>query len=175
MLLGSQDIFLDLLDKADEELGFKTQDYKLMIEALATSEGNFILTVTRMKPEVTVYKGKSPKVSAKRKLVKPNLNLAIYKFNNFDDFIDFTKYIDRNDSLNKVVGLKNSSLYLYNKNYYLVFNNLKISNEIFKALACGISEFSTYVQDTLFERKLKEYGKIIMKKNAIQTGLKFFK
>ena len=36
--LESQDLFHDMLDKAEEEIGFKTDNYKIMIEALAAPE-----------------------------------------------------------------------------------------------------------------------------------------
>ena len=36
--IESQDLFYDMLDKAEKEIGFKTKDYKLMIEALAVPE-----------------------------------------------------------------------------------------------------------------------------------------
>lgn len=33
--IESQDLFYDMLDKAEKDIGFETKDYKLMIEALA--------------------------------------------------------------------------------------------------------------------------------------------
>lgn len=39
--IESQDLFYDMLDKAEKEVGFKTKDYKLMIEALAVPERKF--------------------------------------------------------------------------------------------------------------------------------------
>ena len=36
--IESQDLFYDMLDKAEKEIGFKTQNYKLLIEALAVPE-----------------------------------------------------------------------------------------------------------------------------------------
>ena len=36
--LESQDLFLDMLEKAEKEIGFITKDYKLIIEAIATSD-----------------------------------------------------------------------------------------------------------------------------------------
>ena len=36
--IESQDLFYDMLDKAEKEIGFETKDYKLMIEALAIPE-----------------------------------------------------------------------------------------------------------------------------------------
>lgn len=39
--IESQDLFYDMLDKAEKEIGFQTKDYKLMIEALAAPERKF--------------------------------------------------------------------------------------------------------------------------------------
>ena len=39
--IESQDLFYDMLDQAEREFGFKTKDYKLMIEALAVPERKF--------------------------------------------------------------------------------------------------------------------------------------
>ena len=36
--IESQDVFYDMLDKAEKEIGFETKNYKLMIEALAVPE-----------------------------------------------------------------------------------------------------------------------------------------
>ncbi|MDO5555778.1 MAG: adaptor protein MecA [Clostridia bacterium] len=36
--IESQDLFYDMLDKAEKEIGFNTKDYKLMIEALSVPE-----------------------------------------------------------------------------------------------------------------------------------------
>lgn len=36
--LESQEFFLDMLDTANAEVGFNTADYKLIIEALASSD-----------------------------------------------------------------------------------------------------------------------------------------
>ena len=66
--IETQDLFLDMLDKAEEEVGFKTENYKLMIEAIATSDGKFILTVTRIAEEVD-KKTTKKSINAKRKNV----------------------------------------------------------------------------------------------------------
>ena len=39
--IESQDLFYDMLDKAEKEIGFETKDYKLMIEALAIPNREF--------------------------------------------------------------------------------------------------------------------------------------
>ena len=41
--IESQDLFYDVLDKAEKEVGFETKDYKLMIEALAIPNREFYI------------------------------------------------------------------------------------------------------------------------------------
>ena len=173
--LESQDLFLDMLDKAEEEFGFITKDYKLIIEAIATSEGSFILTVTRIIPDNTQTKT-SKNVQIRRKLVVPNKLLSMYSFNSFDDFCEFCTYLN-SDSLNRLTKkLKKSSLYLYNGKYYLLLNNITLSLRDFKAFHCAITEFATYIIDSdIFANKLFEYGKVIIESNAINTCIKHFK
>ena len=60
----SQKLFMEILDEAEEQIGFITKDYKLMIEALATIDGDFIITVTRSLPDfdiASVYKKRTIK------------------------------------------------------------------------------------------------------------------
>ena len=63
--IESQDLFYNMLDKAEKEIGFETKNYKLMIEAIAVPEGKFVLTVTRFSPE----KEQKKKVKARRKSI----------------------------------------------------------------------------------------------------------
>lgn len=174
--LESQDLFLDLLSKAEAEVGFKTNDYKLVIEALASSDGNFIFTITRVKPENSIFsKPSTIKPKVKRQSVKPNKILSIYSFNTFDEFCDFCSYINTT-YMNKYINkLKNSSLILFKNKYYLILNNIHLSLPEIKSFSCTISEFASRVRnESLLERKLKEHGKTIISKNAISTCLKYF-
>lgn len=170
----TQDLFLDMLEKAETEVGFKTRNYKLMIEALATSDCNFIFTITRLLPEKETSSSKAPKknIKAKRKVVTPDKILSIYKFSTFDEFCEFCTYLDSTPLKGK---LKSSILYSYNSEYYLVLNNIRMKLSDFKAFCYAITEFASYVKGhVLFERKLKEYGKLIIKQNAIGTCNKYF-
>ncbi|MDR0978778.1 MAG: adaptor protein MecA [Lachnospiraceae bacterium] len=169
----AQDIFIDMLKEAEKTIGFYTEDYKLLLEALATADGNFILTVTRILPEGLVHKQK--KLTIKRRTSEINSNLAIYKFEYFDDFSDFCTYISQNSFYELETNLKKSSLYLYKNEYYLVLNNISAKTHLLKSFCSVISEFAMFVNNTdLFERKLFEYGKIIIKSNAIKTCSKYF-
>jgi len=173
--LESQDLFLDMLDRAEEEIGFVTKDYKLIIEAIATSDGNFILTVTRIIPDTSQGRAGSKNIQIRRKLVMPSKLLSMYSFSSFDDFCEFCTYIE-SSPLNKLAKkLKKSSLYLYNGKYYLLLNNVTLSLRDFKTFHCGVTEFAAYVIDcNVFASKLAEYGKVIIETNAINTCIKHF-
>ena len=49
--IETQSLFLDMLALAEEEVGFVTKNYRVSIEALAASTGDFIFTLTRS-PEI---------------------------------------------------------------------------------------------------------------------------
>lgn len=170
--IESQDLFYDMLDKAEKEIGFQTKDYKLMIEALAVPEGNFILTVTRIVPEKDLKK----KLKVKRKTPNVPTNLSVYKFDTFDEYLEFCTSLMSDSKINTYAFLKKSALYLYKSKYYLCLyvNEKDISS--FKSVHYSIIEFASHVNNSsLFERKLKEYGKVIFKTNAIKTCVKHFK
>ena len=167
--IESQDLFYDMLDKAEKEIGFKTKNYKLMIEALAIPEGNFVLTVTRFLSE----KEENKKLKVKRKNICPEDNLSIYRFNTFDDYLGFCNYIQKHLNSTTYTQLEQTSLYKYNSKYYLCINNICLGN--FKYIHYSIIEFAAYITNSsLFERKLIEYGKVIFKTNAINECIKAF-
>ena len=57
--IEAQDIFVDMLKEAEEQVGFKTDDYKILLEAMATSDGKFILNVTRVIPDSDNFRKKN--------------------------------------------------------------------------------------------------------------------
>ena len=167
----SQALFYNLLSQAEKEVGFYTKDYKLMIEAIAVPEGNFILTVTRL-PEKEQSK---KQVKIKRKTSTINEDLVIYSFNSFDDYCEFCKYLSLHLKSETYLKLKKVSLCLYNSKYYLCIHINKSNLPIVNTINCEISEFGNSVKNPdLFERKLLEYGKVIFKTNAILNCVKAF-
>lgn len=174
--IESQDLFIDMLNMAETQVGFKTHNYKLIIEALASSEGNFIFTITRVKPDSSALDNNriiKPKV--KRQSIIPNKLLSIYKFKDFDDFCELCKYVNNLSANTFINKLKNSTLILFKNEYYLIIHNLKLSVNDLKTFSYTVSEFALSMKnEELLERKLKEYGKVIIAKNAISTCLTYF-
>lgn len=168
----TQALFLDMLNQAEKEIGFVTKDYKLMIEALATSDGNFILTVTRSLPDL--MKPVPRKIKGRKKNIDIFDKSGIYCFNSFEDFCSIVECFD--DKFIKQINksLAQSRLYLYNERYYLVLKT-RGNNEDARILYCTLSEFSTYQRySKIFENRLLEYGKIIIKDKAFNKVKKYF-
>ena len=114
--IESQSLFIDMLDEAEKTVGFKTKDSKIMIEALASSEGVFVFTITKVEDDAP--KRKSVKI--RRKTTNTNIKKAIYEFETFEEFCSFCKYVD-NAMLDSLKNLsKNTSLYFYDNTYFLV-------------------------------------------------------
>ena len=86
----SQDLFFDMLEEAEKEIGFTTKDYLIRIEALAMAGSDFILTVTRSLPEKT--KNNRKKVHIKRKKVNTDASEIIYSFASFEDYCSFLSF-----------------------------------------------------------------------------------
>ncbi len=173
--LEYHDFFMNLLEQAKTEVGFSTDGCRILIEALSTSDEYLVFTITKyLEPS---SKGALPlkRPCVKRKSLNNSSKKTIYKFDNFDYFCDFCEYLKNNLNMEIDKISKASSLYFYKNTYYLIFNNTKISQKLSKLLYITVSEFlSPYSFSNAFENKLLEYGKLIIKSNAINTGIKYF-
>ena len=173
--IESQKIFLDMLDEAEKEVGFITDDYKIMIEALALSNGTFVFTITKIATESSIDNKRFKKVNIKRKLSNLNSKTAIYRFSSFDDFCKFTEIFRQYTYKDIHMLSQKMSLYFYNDYYYLFVYNMNLDLPIAKQFANTIVEHALPMHNTnLFTGKLQEYGKVIMKNNAINICLKYF-
>lgn len=171
--IESQSLFVYMLETAEKEIGFITKNYQLSIDALATSAGDFIVTVTRSSENLpNTLKRKIP---VKRKSINFEKSI-IYAFLTFDDVIAFCKFSQKKFLHKKVYSNKNTSLYKYQDNYYMCFKNVSGNLEELKSFCSSVAEFGTYVDCAdLFERKLVEYGTEIIDKNVISIVNKKFK
>lgn len=167
--INSQSFFLDVLDQAEKEIGFITKDCQIKLEALATSSGNFVLTVTRILPSANTDSLKR-KVKVKRKStsnIKCN-NCAIFAFDTFDDFYDYGVSLTSNLSKKIEDLIGNTKLYLYNNTYYLIIDKLPDNLEFVKLFSSSLLEFGKFVSDSnTYKNRIIECGEVVIKKNAI--------
>lgn len=175
--LKEQNFFADMLKKAKEEVGFNTDGCKLLIETFSSSDDILIFTITKYSPQE--YQKSSnisnKKLIVKRKTINPSLKQEIYKFTNFDEFCDFCECLNNIEYFNIKDLSKNISMYLYNDTYYLIIKNINTSYQYRKIFYSIASEFLTpFSYSSSFESKLIEHGKVIIKRDAIGKGIKYF-
>lgn len=154
--IESQSLFLTMLDEAEREVGFITDNYKLCIEALALTDGNFMITVTRMEKEIL----NSTRVQARRKEVMDTNQTLIFQFSNFDDVCNLENFLSI--SLPKLIHYfsESNSLYQYNGYFFLILEN--VNCEDIRTLSSVISEFAIFVEHSdLVVHKIKECGKLV--------------
>lgn len=172
---NTQKLFLDMLDKAEQEVGFVTKNYKIMIEALVTSAGDFIVTVTRSLPEELHTFQKKKTFKTKRKSINSTNKKLIYSFGSFDDFCLFCNSLDSNiiKNINKIS--KDITLHLFKNTYFLLIEDINLNYIYAKPLLNYISEFGAFSHNSnILSYELSEYGKLIFKNNAIKLCLKYF-
>ena len=174
--IESQDIFLDMLDKAEEEVGFNTDDCRIMIEALALKDGHFVLTITKFEHELDKNPIRRKNLHIKKNNSYINFTKTIYSFDSFDTFCEFCTFLKDTISKREINNFaKVSDLYEYNSNYYLILSDINVSSKALKHICSSITEFAHFVDTSeLFERKIKEYGKLIIESSAIPTCMEHF-
>lgn len=175
--IESQDLFLKILSKAKKEVDFDVEGCKLLIETFSSSDDILVFTITKyMETDVENSKSFSRKkiLSVKKKFINTNDDFKIFEFESFDDFCDLCEIISKSNIILKNI-CKNNSLYFYNNTYYLLIENLNILNPHFTSFSNYLLEFSISLPYSKnFGVKLKEHGKVVIKKNAINVGIKNF-
>lgn len=173
----ARDAFIDILDKACSQVGFNTKDYKVKIDAAVLSNGNLVFTITKL------LKLKSSRIAVTpRKISKKitrtdtkDLNLIIYRFEDFDDFMHFCSYLKQINISNIRNLSKSIELYTYNGYYYLALDSINDNYKDISRFYSSITEFSKYFSSKeMFVSVLKERGNLIIKNNAIVTCMKKF-
>ena len=95
--LESQELFLDILDLAEEEFNFYVDNSKLIVESVSLANNIFIFTITKMSEHK-----------------EDNLSInTIYCFNDFDQLASVISFLDKKNLLN---------IFTYNNKFYLIIN-----------------------------------------------------
>ena len=164
--------FLDILDKAKDEVGFYVGDNKVRIDAKCQYNGEFIFTITKLIPKKKpLKKAKPQKVSTNRKN-----NCVIYTFDNLENFFNFSIFLKK-QKINCLRDFcKYTELYKLDSKYYLVFNQINNEYKYLAKIYSCMTEFANFFssQESMVWM-LKERGSLIIKNNAIQICQRNFK
>lgn len=173
--LESQDLFFDMLEEAEEKIGFKTKNCQVRIEALAMTDDNFVLTITKVKPDISKKRSHNtknkPKPIAKRKSNNLEQTCLIYKFSSFDDYCYFIEFLVKNNLVSSFKVAEKIYLYSYNNSFYLTLCNLNTEYENISKFYTVITEFGSYVTNPdIFIHRLNESGTLFIKNNAFKKS-----
>lgn len=172
--METQEIFSNILKQAEKEVDFHTDGCKLLIEAFSSLEDFFVFTITKYYPE-TSSPNQKKKLVVKRKTFDKTSEHIICQFETFDAFCDFCNAIYSLPKINTSKLAKNISLFTWKNTYYLVLKNINSQTENLNLFYSTLSEFGNLLScSEHFETKLLEHGKILIKKNAIEMGFRFF-
>lgn len=172
----SQSLFLEILDKAEKEVNFETDGHKLLIETYFEGNEVCIFTITKYIETNNKINGNHKKsLTVKKKRQTFNSTSVVYQFSEFEDFCDFCNFIYKKSHIQLKGLFKTAFLYNYNNIYYLVIDGINLSHGSLSFFCSSLLEFSSLLKyNKNFKFKLKEHGKILIKNNAINTGIKYF-
>ena len=170
--IENQEIFSNILKKAEKEVDFCTDGCKLSIEGFSSLEDIFVFTITKYLPD---YDLKKKKLIAKRKSFSKNAKHIVCRFENFEAYCEFCNAFYSIHKLESKKLAKNIALYQWKSSYYLIFRDMNTKYEKLNLFYSKISEFARLLSfSDSFEAKLLEHGNVVIKKNAIDVGIQFF-
>ena len=115
----NQNLFLYILDLAEEQYGFSTDNYKIKIETMYLNNDSFILNITRFKENTN---SKLPRVKALQKDFYFDLDSCFFIFSSVNDFLDFYSILKNTLNITILHDCK-YSLYLFKDNYFLTIDS----------------------------------------------------
>lgn len=173
---ATQELFGDLMEKAELEFGFNAADSQLCIEAVTDSREGFIITITKLDEDgdfesiQNFIKNRFRKsdLKVKRKNRKICSAIMIYSFNNFDDICALC---DKVDSLYS----GDSTLYKLKEVYYLLLTKNSFNSADVKRLEAILSEYGRKISNVgFYEGYLNEHGTKIIEYNAFDIIRSYF-
>lgn len=171
----TQELFWDLMEQAEIELGFDAQDSQLCIEAVTDTDHGFVITITRLEEESEFesfqkfiknrYRKKD--LSHRKKSSRICSTMLIYAVESFDDLC-------RLCSLIAPLYRGRSSVYSLDSAYYLVFSGIEGNVANRRQFDSILSEYADKMQNVDFlEGYLNEYGKKLVAEDAVAFFARF--
>jgi len=166
----TQELFWDLMEQAELELGFETQESQLCIEAVTDVEQGFVITITRIDEDgdfESIHKFiknryKRNDLKIKRRSTNLCSPVLIYNLENFDDLCMLSLRLNP-------IFRGDSSVYRCEGSYYLVLRRIEGAEKNVNSIENILAEYGDRVMNVqFFEGYLNEYGTLMIEKNAIK-------
>jgi adapter protein MecA 1/2 len=173
---AAQEFFWDMMEQAEEQLGFSLSDSQLIIEPLPDTSEGFIITITKVDEDgdfesIQKYiksKMKKSDLRVKKKSRKVCSSLFIYSFRDIDDVCSLARKLDG-------LYIGDTTLYRCKDTYYLVLSRSGLTATNAKLFELTLNEYGTKVGNiSFFEGYLNEYGEKIMEYKALEMLRQYF-
>lgn len=165
----TQELFWDLMEQAELELGFETNESQLCIEAVTDVDQGFVITITKIDDDGDFesiqkfiknrYKRNDLKVKKKNNSICSTV--MIYNMESFDDLCAACARL-------KPLYLGDSSVYQCEGSYYLVLKRMDDIEHNPAKMENILSEYGDRILNvSFFEGYLNEYGTVMLEHDAI--------
>ncbi len=173
---AAQEFLWDLMEQAEEQLGFNLTDSQLIIEPVPNSNEGFVITITRIDEDgefESIHKYiknrmKKSDLRVKKKSRKVSSPLLLYSFRTLNDICELADKLDMHYS-------GESTLFRCRDTYYLSLTRSGLLSADIKMFELMLAEYGTKIANINFiEGYLNEYGEKIIEYNALEVLRKFY-
>ncbi|EST11703.1 genetic competence negative regulator [Sporolactobacillus laevolacticus] len=161
-------LFRDMMLEADDELGFEASG-PIDVEVFSLPAQGMVVIVSKGRNDRD--DDSDEEFEDDDDFIQMQVTLdesqdVLYQFEQFDDVIALSKTLHD-------LNIKTGSLFLYENKYYIHFDENHLSDELdLETLVAVLAEFGNTSTITIY--RLEEYGKLLMKDNAISEIYRYF-
>jgi adapter protein MecA 1/2 len=158
-----QQLFRDMMDEASIELGFEV-DGPLAVEVFSLQAQGMVVIVTK---EGTQYEDDDDFLDdyIEMQVTLDESYDIFYVFNSIEDVISLAQLL-------KDLKIEGGSLYSFQGNYYLLFQDNELDGHILDNIIAILAEYGN--PSTVTTYRVAEYGKQLMSNHAINQVIHFF-
>lgn len=173
---AAQEFFWDLMEQAEEQLGFSLTDSQLIIEPVPDSDNGIVINITKLDDDgefESIHKYISNRMKrsdlrVKKKSRRVSSPLLIYSFKSMEDISGLAEKLDMHYS-------GESTLYKCRDTYYLTLTKSGLLSSDMKMFELMLAEYGTKIANANFiEGYLNEYGQKIIESNALEVLRDFY-
>ncbi len=158
-----QQLFHDMMYEASIELGFEA-DGPIAIEIFSLQAQGMVIIVTKESPNSDLDDEYQDEYIEMQVTLDESEDI-LYEFSTFEDVIALANYLYPQ-------GFIGGKLYSYNNRFYLLFDEEDTAHESHDNFIAMLAEYGN--STTLTKYRLAEYGKELMKEQAIKTLQHYF-
>ncbi|GAB7386233.1 genetic competence negative regulator [Bacillaceae bacterium] len=159
------ELFNDMMEQAYDELGFEVSG-PVAVEVFALPSQGMVVIVTRGKNEAAYDAEEIDEAEFYDFELALEDEAIVYSFAQFDDLIDLAHRL-------KQLPVNGGSVYHYKDHYYFILDNVDWEDERLDEMIALISEYGEPALVTSYV--IKEYGKAIIKEDAVKTISEHFR